>query len=79
VFQALQLCTGVALEDPRLSALHDTLVVKADYSGAEVFMEQAVQGDHIKFVKNITMCAVKLGLYGVTRDPKKYHSIKISK
>ncbi|KAF4519079.1 hypothetical protein B566_EDAN001671 [Ephemera danica] len=43
VFEVLQSCTGVILEDPRLSALHNTLVVQADYSGAEAFMEKALQ------------------------------------
>lgn len=44
VFEALRTSSGVSLEDSRLSALHDALVLRADYDAAEEFMAQALQG-----------------------------------
>jgi hypothetical protein len=41
-FESLQRCTQVQLEDPVLSHLHEILVTRGDYEGAEHFMEHSV-------------------------------------
>lgn len=48
VYEALRASSGLTLEDQRLSALHDTLVLKADYAATEEFMANAVQGRYHK-------------------------------
>ncbi|XP_059476925.1 muskelin [Neocloeon triangulifer] len=42
VYEALRVNTGIELEDPKLTALHNTLVLNADYAATEEFMAKAV-------------------------------------
>lgn len=42
--KALEGQTGIQLEDPHITRLHEVLVQNGDFVGAEKFIEQSVQG-----------------------------------
>lgn len=46
-FDALQRHTKVQLEDPLLSKLHEILVDRGDYDGAEHFLEHSVSSKYL--------------------------------
>lgn len=59
VYETLKASSGVSLEDARLSALHDALVLQADYPAAEDFMGQALQGESgLTKLLNYSSCIV---------------------